>query len=443
MKKTAYPVPCYAKKEYIKSPVTVLVPGSKSMTNRALLLAALADGESRLNGALFSEDSRSFLNCLHSLGFNLSINEQQKTIHIKGEKGNIPNKSATINVQSAGTTARFLSALLGMNKGNYFLDASDQMCKRPMKSLLDCLEDLGCEITYTGKKEHLPYVLNGHGFCKQSVCIDINESSQFLSALLICSILSKDSFTIQTTGNHGMSYIHMTIKMMKQFGVEVQCPNPSTFFIPSGQHYACQNYNIEPDVSGAAYFYGASALLGVPVLVKDVHFNSLQGDIAFLHILEKMGCKTEDLKDGILLTPPENGQLHGICVQMSTCSDQAITLAALAPFADSKTTITGIRHIRYQECNRIQAITTELKKMGISCIEEDDNITIFPGIPKASLVNTYNDHRMAMGFSLIGLKVPGIVIDNPSCCSKTFENYFETLDEFLKLISTNKNPTLK
>ena len=164
-------------------------------------------------------------------------------------------------------------------------------------------------------------------------------------------------------------------------------------------------------------------------MVNHVHFASLQGDVEFIRVLEKMGCTAKDTKDGILVLPPENGTYHGVTVDMSSFSDQAITLAALAPFADSPTTITGIGHIRHQESNRIAAIVTELKKMGIHCEETESSITVYPGSPKASVVETYDDHRMAMGFSLIGLRSPGIVIDNPGCCRKTFEEYFDVLDD--------------
>ena len=247
---------------------------------------------------------------------------------------------------------------------------------------------------------------------------------------------------IQVEGTHGMAYIEMTRKMMEQFGVRVEHPAADQFRICTGQKYRALDYQIEPDVSAACYFYAMTPLLGIPVCVEHVHFESLQGDVEFLHILEKMGCTAQETENGVLLLPPA-GQtdtgtqvpaFHGITVDMSSCSDQAITLAAIAPFADSPTCITGIGHIRFQESDRIHAICTELTRMGIHCEETQDSITIYPGMPHPCSVATYDDHRMAMGFALTGLRAEGIVIDDPGCCRKTFENYFEVLDQVIAKI---------
>lgn len=443
------------------SSLTVEVPGSKSITNRALLLATLAKGESTLRGVLFSDDSRHFLKCIQELGFDTTVDEEAKVITVAGQGGSIPKKEASLYVGSAGTAARFLTALLGVTHGTYHMDASAQMRKRPMAPLLDSLTELGCNITYplipdenisaenisaenfstdnpAAKSNvgyfpgYFPFILSGSGFHKKEITIDIDKSSQFLSALLITACLAEDDFTIHIKGTHGMSYIEMTCLMMRQFGVEAVQTSDDTFIISKGQAYQVLDYRIEPDVSAACYFYAMVPLLHIPVLVRHVHFDSLQGDVAFLHILEQMGCSASDTEDGILLTPPETDDFHGVTANMSACSDQAITLAATAVFADSPTTITGIGHIRFQESDRIHAIVTELGKMGIRCEETADSITIYPGVPKPSYVDTYDDHRMAMGFSLIGLRSEGIVINDPDCCRKTFENYFEVLDAVIK-----------
>lgn len=411
------------------SPLLVTVPGSKSLTNRALLLATLAAGTSTLRGVLFSDDSRHFLKCVQDLGFETVVDEDNKVVTVTGLGGTLPKKEAWQYVGSAGTAARFLTAYLGISEGIYHMDASEQMRKRPMAPLLTSLQELGCEIIYEGTEGYFPFTLKGQGFGKQKITVDIEHSSQFLSALLIASCLSPKDFTIQVEGSHGMAYIEITRKMMEQFGVSVQASGDGrSFTIPAGQKYNALDYQIEPDASAAAYFYGLGMILGVPVKVAHITFDSMQGDVAFLRILEKMGAVLIEDEDGILLTPPTEGKYRGVDADMSACSDQAITLAALAPFADSPTTIRGIGHIRYQECNRMNAIVTELRKMGIRCEETDSSITIYPGSPKPSLVDTYEDHRMAMGFSLIGLRAEGIEIDNPGCCRKTFENYFECLD---------------
>lgn len=435
MDSKTYSVPCiYPLSGMENRSVRVSVPGSKSITNRALLLATLADGASTLQGALFSDDSRHFLKCIQDLGFETQVNEEAKEIKVTGHSGLIPKKEASQYVGSAGTAARFLTALLGVSEGVYHMDSSEQMRRRPMEPLLRSLMELGCAVTYEGAQGCFPFTLKGHGFGRDSIKVDIGHSSQFLSALLICGCLSPQPLTLEVEGTHGMAYIEMTRKMMEQFGVSVLKPSAERFVIPKGQHYRALDYTIEPDVSAACYFYALAPLLNLPVLVEKVHFNSLQGDVEFIRILEKMGCSALDTPDGILVNPPFGGRYHGVDVNMSACSDQAITLAAIAPFADSPTTIRGIGHIRCQESNRMEGIVTELGKMGILCRETEQNLTIYPGSPSASTVNTYEDHRMAMGFSLTGLRAPGVVIDNPGCCRKTFENYFETLEQIIKTL---------
>lgn len=437
MTQNTYKVPTI--RSFRTEPLTVQVPGSKSITNRALLLATLAEGNSTLRGVLFSDDSRHFLKCIQDLGFETTVDEEQKIITVKGHGGKVPLREASQYVGSAGTAARFLTAYLGVSNGTYYMDASEQMRKRPMAPLLESLKELGCEIMYatpagdvTQKEGYFPFTLRSHGFSKDGITINIDHSSQFLSALLIASCLSDRDFTVHTEGSHGMAYIEMTCKMMEQFGVTVERPGAATFLTKTGQSYNALDYQIEPDASAACYFYAMAPLLHIPMIVQHVHFDSLQGDVAFIRILEQMGCTAQDTPDGILVTPPATKSFHGVNVDMSACSDQAITLAAIAPFADSPTIITGIGHIRFQESNRIQAIVTELSKMGIRCEETESSITIHPGVPAPSLVETYDDHRMAMGFSLIGLRSPGIVIDNPGCCRKTFENYFEVLEQVIQ-----------
>lgn len=416
-------------------PLSVTVPGSKSLTNRALLLATLADGTSTLRGVLFSDDSRHFLKCVQDLGFETEVDEAAKLVKVTGLGGAVPKKEASQYVGSAGTAARFLAAYLGISKGIYHMDASEQMRKRPMAPLLKSLQELGCEIEFEGTEGYFPFTLKSHGFGTNRISVDIEHSSQFLSALLIASCLSPEDMHIQVEGSHGMAYIEITSKMMEQFGVKANVSeNGKVYIISSGQHYNALDYQIEPDASGAAYFYALGMILGVPVKVQHITFDSMQGDVQFLKILEQMGAVLKEESDGVVLLPPAEGKYHGVDADMSACSDQAITLAALAPFADTPTTIRGIGHIRYQECNRMNAIITELGKMDIRCEETDTTITIYPGTPKPTLVDTYDDHRMAMGFSLIGLRADGIEIDNPGCCRKTFENYFECLEECIEAL---------
>lgn len=412
--------------------LTIEAPGSKSITNRALMLAALSDGETILNGALFSDDSRHFLQCLIDLGFDVSVDEAVHSVRVMGLGGRIPKETASIYVGSAGTAARFLTAMLGCAKGTYHLDASEQMKKRPMAPLLKTLTDLGCTITYDEKPGFFPFTIQSKGITAGEATVDIGDSSQFLSALLMSAVMMDHDFTIHITGTHGLSYIAMTMQMMQQFHADVVSPNAGTYHISGNSRYHACTYQIEPDVSAAAYFYGMAALSGGSVLVRHVHFDSLQGDIALLHTLEQMGCKAQDTPDGIRLSGPSDGTLKGIDVDMGSFSDQALTLAAIAPFADGCMRIRNVGHIRLQESDRMAAIVENLNRMQIQAEIHGDDILIYPGQPGAAQIETYEDHRVAMAFSLTGLRAPGIVINNPLCCRKTFENYFEVLNEICR-----------
>ena len=411
----------------------VEVPGSKSMTNRALLMAALADGTTTLKGVLFSEDSRNFLGSLKSLGFQTKIDENAKIVTVQGCNGTIPVTSGEIYVGSAGTAARFLTAMLAMAEGTFVINASEQMKKRPMKPLFKVLEELGAEIVCLDKEGFLPVQIKGIRGRRPadercSVKLDISESTQFLSALLLVSSMIKQGLHIEiTSARKDGSYIQITRKMMEQFGAVVAFDG-ERYHIKSGMKYQSGCYQIEPDVSAACYFYAAAVLTGGRTVVKNVTWNCMQGDLKFLKLLEKMGAEVNDTPDGIEVRGASNGKLKGITVDMKDFSDQTMKLAALAPFADSDVRIENIGHIRLQESDRIHAIATELTRLGIACEEEKDAITIHPGTPKPAVIQTYEDHRMAMAFSLVGLRVAGIEISNPMCCRKTFETYFEVLD---------------
>jgi len=306
--------------------------------------------------------------------------------------------------------------------------ASEQMKKRPMKELLIALEEMGSQITYEEEEYCFPFII-GNFDCKVSkVTIDVEKSSQFLSALLISSVLLPQNFMIKVSGSHGMAYVNMTLRMMAQFGVGIEKTITGAYRRKFDNIYEAKEYIIEPDVSAACYFYALSPLLRVNVKVQNVHMDCLQGDIKFLKVLVRMGCRLEDEKDGVLMIPPRDKFLGG-SFDLSSFSDQALTLAAIAPFASSKVCIMNVGHIRYQECDRIQAIVRNLGKMGVAAVCQKDNIFILPGEPCPCEVETFDDHRVAMAFALIGTMVDGIKIENPSCTRKTFENYFSVLEE--------------
>ena len=423
--------------------IQTMVPGSKSITNRALLLAAMANGTSTLHGCLTSDDAHHFLQCLKTLGFpvsQVSDGGLGSNITITGFGGKIPEKSAEIYVGSAGTAARFLVAMLAFSDGEYVVKSSEQMKKRPMQPLIDALRDAGAKVTCMEKEGHFPLHIVGakeKTLIPEIFTVNIDKSSQFLSALLIAVGTLKKKAKIQVVGTHGLSYVDLTAEMMKDFGVTVEkvVTDTQIYYEFSGKgSYQSLNYDVEPDMSAAAYFYALAGILGVKVCVKGVTTQMLQGDTAFLKLLEKMGCTVQE-EESIVLTGPENGRLRGgFTIDMSAFSDQALTLAAIAPFADAPITITGIGHIRLQECDRIKAIVNNLAVLGIKTQEQEDQVTIYPGVPMGGEVETYEDHRVAMSFALTGLRCEGVVIKNPSCCKKTFAEYFEVLEQTLKQI---------
>ncbi len=409
----------------------IRVPGSKSITNRALLIAMLKNGTTTLEGVLFSDDTESFLSCMESLGIETVTDREKCTVTVKGCGGSIPKKEASLNVGSAGTAARFLTAVLGLAEGGvYHMDSSDQMKKRPMAPLLNSLTDLGCEVEYEGEEGFFPFTLKPHGIKKSETTVDIDKSSQFLSALMIASAFIKPDLKINVTGRHGMSYVEMTKKMLGDMSQNETSP---------------WLYSIEPDASAAAYFFAMSPFIGKSITISGLHEDSMQGDTGFVKILESINWITyEDTPEGMKVCQRVGSPVaQPLCdresdpadtpltIDMSSCSDQTITLAAIAPFTGRTIRITGISHIRVQESDRISAIVTELKRLGVKCEETGDDIIIEPSCPHPAEIETYNDHRMAMGFSLIGLKVPGITILNPSCCGKTFPDYFAYIYELL------------
>lgn len=422
------------KKLEVKDEINVRVPGSKSITNRALLLAALSDKKCTLHGVLFSDDSRAFLDSLQRLGFEVSVDEEKKDVTLRGTGGRIPNRRAAIDVRSAGTAARFLTVMLALSGGEYELDASPQMCKRPMEPLLSVLKENGVEFGFRGEEGHFPFYMKSDGCSVKEVSIDTGVSSQFASALLMSGVLLKNGLKVHMSGGRTKgSYIKMTLSMMSRFGIDY-VKEENACFVPYQPSFGLEEYQVEPDVSGACYFYAMAPLLKTSVIVKDVHRNSLQGDIKFVEALQKLGCQLTDTGEGVRVSGEKTDGYPGLTLSMKDFSDQTMTMAAIAPFAETPTLIRNVEHIRFQESDRISAIITELTRMGVRCEEapEEKGIRIYPAAPgeiKETEVETYEDHRMAMAFTLVGLKTGKITIKNPGCCRKTFENYFEIIDQ--------------
>jgi len=430
--------------------IKVTVPGSKSITNRALLLAALSAKRCLLKGVLFSDDSLAMLDCLSKLGFDLHIDEEQKEVTITGCGGKIPNKKAHINVRSAGTAARFLTVVLALCDGEYTIDSSEQMKKRPMEPLISILRKLGANIECLEKEGHFPLRVSKFTSPKNlsflSVTVDTELSSQFASALLIAGVAVKPGLFVTLSGSRTEgAYIRITLKMMEEFGInykkvvktdnesqEITHNNEKIYSVSYNDQFGISEYQIEPDVSSACYFYAMSLLLKTNVLVRNIFPGSIQGDMNFLYLLEKMGAKMSESAEGICLNGKETEHYYGVDVDMQNFSDQVMTLAALSVFAETKTIIRNVSHIRRQESDRLKATLTELKRIGVSCefIENESGILIRPlkSLVSDYDIETYEDHRMAMAFTLIGLKTGKIKIKNPDCCAKTFVDFFDIID---------------
>lgn len=402
----------------------VRVPGSKSITNRALLLAALAEGESTLAGVLFSDDSHWFLDGLRRLGVHVAVEQPREQVTVRGVGGGPPAEHAELWVELAGTAARFLLAYATLGHGRYTIDGNARMRQRPMADLLATLGALGAECHSAGERGGLPIVVAGRGLRGGAAGLAGDKTSQFLSALLmVAPCAAQDVELTMTSPLAATPYIDITIAMMADFGARVEREGYDRFRVAAGQRYHARDYQIEPDASNASYFFAAAALTGGRVRVEGLTRSSIQGDIQFLDLLERMGCAVSVGERWVEVRGP--AQLRGVDLDMSKQPDMAITLAALAPFADRPTTIRNVALIRHHETDRIAATAAELRKLGVAVEERDDGMTIAPGWRQGAEIDAHHDHRMAMGFAVAGLKIPGVRIAGAECVAKTFPDFFE------------------
>lgn len=403
----------------------IKIPGSKSFTNRALLVASLALGRSTLNGALFSDDTRYMSEALKKLGVKIEADEKRCVFTITGNGGLIPAKRAELYIGNAGTAARFLASYIALGHGEFVIDGDEPMrTARPFADLLYALQKLGVHARSINDNNFLPILIKGNGIEGGRAQLNASKSSQFLTSLLLIAPYTKHGLEIEVTGDLKTPYIDITLEAMRAFGVNAAHENYRVFRVMP-QKYQARDYAIEPDASSASYFFAAAALSGGRVRVNGITCDSLQGDIHFVDVLEKMGCSVHRLETAVEVIGTSN--LNGIDIDMKNISDTAPTLAAIAPFANTPTAIRNIEHTRFQESDRARAIATELARLGVRVEERRDGVTIYPSTITPSAIETYNDHRIAMGLSLTGLRVPGIRIINPSCVAKTFPNFFELL----------------
>ena len=410
---------------------TVTLPGSKSYTNRALIIAALADGTSTLRQALFSDDTLYMAEALRQLGIPVTADESNKTFVVKGKGGEIPAAQAELFVGLSGTSARFLTALAALGNGRYRVDGVARMRERPMQPLLASIRQLGGAIRPLENEGCLPIEIAACGLRGGAAHMAGDESSQYFSALLMAAPYMREGLDLAVRGRliHGQ-YIAMTMKSMADFGVAATAEEERRFRVAPGQHYAARTYAIEPDASAASYFFAAAALTGGTVRVENLGADSAQGDLDFVDVLTAMGCTVQKAADHVTVSGPP--KLRGVDVDMGSFSDTFMTLAALAPFAEGPTRIRGIAHTRLQETDRVSATAEELRKLGVSVAESHDSLRIDPGPMRGATIDPHDDHRIAMSFALMGLRLPGVAIDNPECVAKTFPDFFTRLAEVVR-----------
>ncbi len=409
---------------------TAAVPGSKSITNRALLIAALANGPSTLTGALFSDDTRYMAGALNQLGITVRGDEDAERFDIAGGDGTFPATVGMLFVGNSGTTARFLTAALTLGTGEFHLDGVPRMRERPIAPLIDALNQLGADVVSDEGNGCPPLVVRAHGLRGGTARLGGDTSSQFFTGLLIAAPYADRGVRIEVNGELvSKPYITITADVMAAFGVtpEIDDTDWRSFAVAPGQHYTGRHYVVEPDASNASYFFAAAAVTGGEIAVDGLGSRSHQGDLEFVRVLEAMGCEVTVSETSTSVRGPADGILRGGEFDFNAISDTAQTLAAIAPFADGPVTIRGIAHNRVKETDRIGAVAAELRKLGQVVDELDDGMTIHPRPVTPAEIETYDDHRMAMSFAITGLKASGVSILDPACVAKTFPSFFERL----------------
>lgn len=402
-------------------------PGSKSISNRALVCAALANGESHLTGLLVSEDTEVMIDSWHRLGVKVQQHAGGTDVKVWGCGGKLPISKAELFVANSGTTIRFMTAALSACRGDFVLDGVSRMRQRPIGDLLEALQRVGvrCESLNAERPDCPPVRLLAEGLPGGRIEVEGNVSSQFLSGLLLAAPYARSPLEINVVGELvSRPYVTMTTEVMRRFGANVTSVGADLWRIEPSP-YTGQPYPIEPDASAASYFWAAAAITGGEVTVEGLSARSLQGDVHFCDALQAMGCRVVWHENAVCV---QGGRLRGVDVDMSNISDTVQTLAVVALFAEGPTRVRGVAHNRFKETDRIGDLATELRKLGARIDEHEDGLTIFPpGSYRPAQLASYADHRMAMSFALAGLRIEGVTVEDPKCTSKTYPKFFEDL----------------
>lgn len=401
----------------------VSLPGSKSYTNRALPIAALADGVSTILGALESDDTRYMVAALQALGIDVIADWPASRIRVHGQAGHIPAERAELFLGNSGTSMRFLTALATLCHGEVRLDGTERMRERPIADLIDGLTSIGVDIRSERDDGCPPVIVRSPGLPGGTIRMRGNVSSQYFSAVAMVLPYAAGPLTIEVEGELvSKPYIDMTAGTMAAFGVELHHDDYARLWVEPGRRYRARDYAVEPDASAASYFFALAAVTGGTITVEHLPPTSRQGDLAFVDVLEQMGCHVERSKTDVTVTGPS--RLSAVDIDMNAISDTVPTLAAIAPFADGSVNIRNVEHIRVKETDRIAAVVTELHRMGVQVDERADGLVIHPSTPTPATIQTYDDHRMAMSFALASLAGVPVRINDPGCVAKTFPGFF-------------------
>lgn len=404
----------------------IVVPGSKSLSNRALLLAALAQGKTQLKGILKSDDTYWCIDSLQKLGIACDVDENTATVQLAG--GGVKVEEAEIFFGSAGTLARFLPALLATGEGTYHINASAQLCARPLRGILKALEEQGTIFEFKDAPYQLPFTLKAQGLKGGEVMISGALSSQFISALMMAAPLAKTPMTIRLTEPVAQpDYLKMTQHMMADFGVKMHIEGAFDVMHITPQPYQAYSHTVEADTLAACNFLGLAAASKGDVTISNFNPNSLQPGVRFLDVLEQLGCTVEKKGQAVRVQGPE--KLKGGLFDMSQLAEATLTLAAMAPFADAPIEIRGVEHIRHHECDRLSVMAQALVQAKVPVKEFEDGLYIAPKQPQKGLFETHDDHRVAMALAIMGAAGQGITLNDPACVSKTCPTFFELLKQ--------------